>query len=57
MFSPDGRYILTGSVDLRAFLWPTKDWMTEKVSAIKKDEERMVPKTEKLVGSTSVNEK
>jgi WD40 repeat protein len=56
-FSPDGRYILTGSEDHRAILWPTKEWMTEKVSAIKKDEERKDPKTEKLVGSTSGNEK
>lgn len=36
-FSPDGRYILTGSEDHRAILWPTRDWMAEKRSELEKD--------------------
>jgi WD40 repeat protein len=35
-FSPDGRYILTGSEDHRAILWPTKDWMAEKRTELEK---------------------
>ncbi len=36
-FSPDGRYILTGSEDRRAILWPTKDWMADKRSELEKN--------------------
>ena len=32
--SPDGRYILTGSEDHRAILWPTLDWMVDKQKEI-----------------------
>ena len=36
-FSPDGRYILTGSEDHRAILWPTKDWLAEKRAELEKN--------------------
>ncbi|MCA9072789.1 MAG: hypothetical protein KDA84_27890, partial [Planctomycetaceae bacterium] len=32
-FSPNGRYILTGSQDHRAIVWPTENWLTEKRKA------------------------
>ena len=36
-FSPDGRYILTGSEDHRAILWPTKDWMADKRNELERN--------------------
>jgi WD40 repeat protein len=56
-FSPDGRYILTGSEDRRAILWPTKDWMADKLSEIKKDEKLKQPVTAKAAGPAGGNEK
>lgn len=56
-FSPNGRYILTGSEDHRAIVWPTVDWLSAKRAAYQKylEEKKLEPKEKRpLTVSTSL---
>ena len=39
-FAPDGQWVVTGSEDTRAILWPTKDWRAEKHEELLKEKNR-----------------